>query len=305
MQHWSHVKEVLKRLQKVGLYTKAEKCEFYLDSVEYLGYVLSSSGLTMSDAKVKTIQEWLEPKKVKDIQSFLGFANFYRRFIFNYSNIVIPLTRLTRKNTLWNFDNDCRIAFNTLKQAFISTPILMHWVPDTQLVVQTDASDYALAAILSIMTKDNEIHPIAFYSKTFSALELNYDIHDKELLAIFEAFKIWRHYLEGSASPIDVVMDHKNLKYFSTTKILICQQARWSEYLSQFNLVIRFCPGCLGTKPDALTRRWDVYPKEGDNSYASVNPHNFYPVFTHEQITASLQVTILTTPILRTATILD
>jgi len=98
-QHQSHVKEVLKRLRKAGLYVKAEKCEFHSDSVEYLGYVLSSAGLTMSDAKVKTIQEWLEPKKVKDIQSFLGFTNFYRHFIFNYSDIVIPLTRLTRKNT--------------------------------------------------------------------------------------------------------------------------------------------------------------------------------------------------------------
>jgi len=225
-QHWSHVKEVLKRLQKVGLYAKAEKCEFYSDSVEYLGYVLSSSGLTMSDAKVKTIQEWLEPKKVKDIQSFLDFTNFYRCFIFNYSDIVIPLTCLTRKNTPWNFDDDCRIAFNTLKQAFTSAPILMHWVPDTQLVVETNASDYTLAAILSIMTKNNEIHPVAFHSRTFSALELNYNVHDKELLAIFEAFKIWQHYLEGSTSPIDIVMDHKNLEYFSTTKILMHQQAK-------------------------------------------------------------------------------
>jgi len=97
----------------------------------------------------------------------------------------------------------------------------MHWVPDTQLVVETDASDYALAAILSIMTKNNEIHPVAFHSRIFSALELNYDVHDKELLAIFEAFKIWRYYLEGSALPINVVTDHKNLEYFSTTKILI------------------------------------------------------------------------------------
>jgi len=226
MQHRSHVKEVLKRLQKAGLYTKAEKYEFHSDSVEYLGYVLSPSGLTMSDAKVKTIQEWPEPKKVKDIQSFLGFANFYRCFIFNYSDIVIPLTRSTRKNTQWNFDDDCRIAFNTLKQAFTSASILTHWVPDAQLVVETDTSDYTLAAILSIMTKDNEIHPVAFHSRTFSTLELNYDVHDKELLTIFEAFKIWRHYLEGSTSPIDVVMDHKNLEYFSTTKILTCRQAR-------------------------------------------------------------------------------
>jgi len=105
---------------------KAEKCEFHSDSVEYLGYILSLSGLTMSDAKVKTIQEWLEPKKVKDIQSFLGFANFYRYFIFNYTDIVILLTHLTRKDTPWNFNDKCRKAFNTLKQAFTSAPILMH-----------------------------------------------------------------------------------------------------------------------------------------------------------------------------------
>jgi len=189
MQYRSHVKEVLKRLQKARLYAKAEKCEFHSDSVEYLGYVLSPSGLNMSNAKVKTIQEWPEPKKVKDIQSFLGFANFYRHFIFNYSDIVIPLTHLTRKDTPWNFDDKCREAFDTLKQAFISAPILMHWVPDAQLVMETDVSDYALVAILSIMTKDNKIHPVAFHSQMFSTLELNYDIHDKELLAIFKAFK--------------------------------------------------------------------------------------------------------------------
>jgi len=304
-QHWSHIKEVLKRLRKAGLYAKAEKCEFHSDSVEYLGYVLSPSGLTMSDAKVKTIQEWPKPKNVKDIQLFLGFANFYRCFIFNYSDIVIPLTCLTRKDTPWNFDDKCRKAIKTLKQAFTSAPILTHWVLDAQLIVKTDAPDYALAAILSIMTKDNEIHPVAFHSRTFSAPELNYDVYDKELLAIFEAFKIWRHYLEGSTSPIDVITDHKNLEYFLTTKVLTHRQARWSEYLSQFNLVICFCPGCLGTKPDALTRQWDVYPKRGDNGYASVNPHNFCPVFTQEQIAASLRATILTTLTLRAAMILD
>jgi len=163
----------------------------------------------------------------------------------------------------------------------------------------------ALAAILSIVTKDNEIHLIAFHSRTFSTPELNYDVYDKELLAIFEAFKMWRHYLEGSASPIDIVTDHKNLEYFSTTKILTRRQTRWSEYLSQFNLVIRFCPGHLGTKPDALTRRWDVYPKRRDNGYASVNPYNFHLVFTHKQIAASLRATILTTPTLHAAMILD
>jgi len=179
----------------------------------------------MSDNKVKIIQDWLEPKKVKDIQSFLGFANFYCRFIFNYSDIVIPLTHLIRKDIPWKFDSSCQDAFNSLKKAFTSTPILTHWIPNAQLIVETDALDYALAAILSIVNEDNEVYPVAFHSHTFTAVELNYDTHDKELLAIFEAFKIWQHYLEGLAYSIDIVTDHKNLEYFSTTKVLIQRQA--------------------------------------------------------------------------------
>ena len=248
------MKEVLKHLYKAGLYAKAEKCEFHSESVKYLGYILSPSGLTMSDNKIKIIQDWPEPKKVKDIQSFLGFANFYCWFIFNYLDIVIPLTCLTRKDISWKFDSSCQDAFNSLKKEFTSTPILTHWISNAQLIVETDASDYALAAVLSIVNEDNEVHPVTFHSCTFTAAELNYDTHDKELLAIFEAFKIWQHYLEGLAYSIDIVTDHKNLEYFSTTKVLIQRQARWSEYLFQFNLVIRFRPGHLGTKPDALTR---------------------------------------------------
>ena len=148
-------------------------------------------------------------------------------------------------------------------------------MPDKLIIVETDASDYALGAILFIQTDSGEIHPVAFHSRTFSAPELNYDTHDKELLAIFDAFRVWRHFLEGSGTPIDVVTDHKNLEYFSTTKVLTHRQARWSEYLSQFNLVIRFRPGKLGTKPDSLTRRWDFYPKGGNSDYTSVNPSNF------------------------------
>jgi len=151
-------------------------------------------------------------------------------------------------------------------------------------IVETDISDYALAAILSIVNEDNKVHPVAFHSHTFTVAELNYDTHNKELLAIFEAFKIWRHYLEGSAYPIDVVTDYKNLEYFSTTKVLTQRQVRWSEYLFQFNLVIRFCPGHLGTKLDALTRRWNIYPKGGNTGYATVNLHNFKPIFTQEQL---------------------
>ena len=165
--------------------------------------------------------------------------------------------------------------------------------------METDASDYAVAGILSITCSDGEIRPVAFYSWTLTAPELNYDTHDKELLAIFEAFRNWRHYLEGSASPIDVVTDHKNLEYFSTSKVLSRRQAWWSEFLSQFNLVIRFCPGKLGAKPDTLTRCWDVYPKEGDSGYARVNPQNLRSVFTQEQLSNSLHATYLEFPVVQ------
>jgi hypothetical protein len=303
--HTKHVREVLRRLREAGLYCNLPKCEFSVTTCEYLGYILSPEGFRMAPDKVSAVTNWPTPRKVKDIQSFLGFCNFYRRFIYDYSGITVPLTRLTRSGVKWNWSDSCQTAFDTLKSAFASAPILHHWVPGRQITVETDASDYAIASILSIIGDDGDIHPVAFRSRTLGPSEVNYDVHDKELLAVFDAFTIWRHYLEGSALPIDVVTDHKNLEYFTTTKMLTRRQVRWSETLCQFNLVIRFRPGKLGGKPDALTRRWDVYPKEGDRAYSHVNPHNFRPVFTNEQLSASLRATLLEEPVLRASVIMD
>ena len=189
--HKKHVREVLWRLCQHKLFAKPEKCEFHSDSVEYLGYFLSPNGLTMSANKVKAICDWPEPRKVKDIQSFLGFANFYHQFIFNYSNIVVPLTQLTRKDAPWNFTDQCQQSFNGLKEAFTTAPILTRFQPGVQITVETDASDYMVARILSITCADGELCPVTFYSQTMTAPELNYDTHDKELLAIFKAFKSW------------------------------------------------------------------------------------------------------------------
>src|SRR6202021_2366523 len=192
-EHKQHVREVLRRLRKHGLFARPDKCHFSVDSVAYLGFILSREGLKMDPSKVQTIMDWPEPRKVKDIQSFLGFANFYRRFIADYSRIVVPLTRLTRKGVPWTFTESARASFNALKSAFTSAPILASWAPDRPLIVETNASDYALGAILSIIDDSGEIHPVAFHSRTFTPPELNYDTHDKELLAIFAAFKVWRH----------------------------------------------------------------------------------------------------------------
>ena len=146
--------------------------------------MLSSDGLTMASNKVQIIQDWLEPRKVKDIQSFLGFSNFYCHFIYGYSRITVPLTCLTCKGVPWNFTDECRSAFNALEMAFTSAPVLTHWMPDIPITVEMNASDYALTAVLSVTTPSDELHLVAFHSCTFHTLERNYDVHDKELLAI-------------------------------------------------------------------------------------------------------------------------
>ena len=222
--HRKHVREVLRCLQENSLYARANKCNFYEDTVKYLGYILSPMGLTMDPVKVQTIQDWPEPRKVKDVQSFLGFANFYHRFIHKYSEIVVPLRQLTWKDLKWNFSDACCDAFNKLKTAFLSAPVLTHQILSAPMTVETDVSNYAMAVILSITLPNGEIHPVAFHSCTLSSSKLNYDTHDKELLAIFNAFEKWRYYLEGSGTPIDVVTDHKNLEYFATTKLLTHHQ---------------------------------------------------------------------------------
>ena len=207
-EHIRHIRKVLRCLRQHNLYAHADKCFFHVQTVKYLGYILSLSGFTMAADKVQVIQDWPEPRKIKDIQSFLGFANFYRRFILHYSDIAVLLTCLTHKGFAWDFSDKCCSAFNMLKKAFTTTPVLTHWIPGSPLIIETDTSDYALTAILSTVSlTDNEVHPIAFHSHTFTPPELNYNVHDKELLAIFEAFKIWHHYLEGSPTLIDVVTD--------------------------------------------------------------------------------------------------
>jgi hypothetical protein len=303
--HKKHVQEVLRRLRANDLFCKPEKCEFHASEIEYLGYIIKADGISMDQKKVKAILDWPVPKTVKQIQSFLGFANFYRRFVYAYSNITIPLTRLTKKTVTWNWDTKCQNAFEALKTAFTEAPILHHFDPELPRVVETDASDYAVAAILSHLLPSGELKPVAFLSRSLQQAELNYDTHDKELLAIFEAFSDWRHYLEGSEEPIDVVTDHKNLEYFSTTKVLTRRQARWSEYLSRFNLLIRFRPGKQGGKPDALTRRHDVYLKRGDSGYAGANPQNFKPMFSSEQLRSSLRATYAEEVFLRAGSIAD
>ena len=290
--HIAQVREVLLRCRKNGLFANAKKCEFHVETIEYVGYIVSTAGLSMDPIKVKTVLEWPVPKSVRDVQSFLGFVNFYRRFIRDFAKISKPLTSLTKKDTSFEFSSPCLKAFSQLKERFTSAPVLAHYHPERTTIVETDASDYAVAAILSqVDPMDTLLHPIAFYSRSMSSPELNYEIYDKELLAIFAAFKEWRHYLEGIPNSIEVITDHKNLEYFATTKLLTRRQARWSEFLSGFTYTVRYRPGKQGLKPDSLTRRSDVYPQRGEGNYASANPQNLQTIFSEGQLIASARAT--------------
>ena len=159
--------------------------------MEFLGYVVSSDGIAMDPMKVQAILEWQTPLSVRDVQCFLGFANFYRKFIKDYSKFVLPLTQLTHKDQPFIWSLHAAEAFESLKQAFTTAPILAHVDPTKRFILEADASDFALGSVLSQNGDDGQLHPIAFHSRKFEVAEINYEIHDKELLAFVDSFQEW------------------------------------------------------------------------------------------------------------------
>ncbi|KAG8929440.1 hypothetical protein FRC01_004339 [Tulasnella sp. 417] len=245
------------------LFCNAKKCKFFVEETEYLGLWVSKDGVSMDKYKVDAIREWPVPKNVKDIQTFLGFANFCRRFIKDFAKLTQPITNLLRKEISWNWDDNCQRAFDSLKEKFTSAPVLVHHSPDKESKLETDASGYAYGAVLSQTADDGKTHPVAYMSKSMTPAERRYDIYDKEMLAIVRAFKYWRHYLEGGKFPIRILTDHKSLEYFKKAQTLNHRQHRWLQDLSRFNFTISYRPGSKSGKPDALSRRPDHYPEEG------------------------------------------
>lgn len=188
----------------------------------------------MDEGKVKAVLEWPQPTTLKELQRFLGFANFYRRFIRNFSSVASPLTSLVNMGTHrlpWN--ESATQAFNQLKQRFTTAPILHHPDPELPFVVEVDASNTGLGAALSQRQgSPPKLHPCAFYSRKLNAAERNYDVGDRELLAMVAAFEEWRHWLEGANHSFTVFTDHKNLEYLRTAKRLNPRQACWSLFFT-------------------------------------------------------------------------
>ena len=185
--------------------------------------------------KVKDIVEWGAPTTLTGVREFLGFANFYRQFIKGYSQVIAPMVNLTKKNQPFVWDSDYARAFEFLKTTFTTAPVLAHFDPDREILVETDTSDYVSAGVMSQHDDNGILHLVAFFSKKHTPAECNYEIYDKELMAIIRCFEEWRAELESTPHPIQVLSDHRNLEYFMSTKLLNRRQARWSEFLSRFN----------------------------------------------------------------------
>ena len=196
---------------ELDLHLKLEKCTFAMQEVEYLGMIVQPNQLAMDPVKLDGIAKWPTPTKVKDIWSFLGFANFYCHFIPNYSNIACPLIDLTKKNLPWTWISVQEVAFSSLKALFLSRPILHLPNPTAPFTLATNASKHALGAILLQTNENGDWHPCSYLSPP---AEWNYDIYDRELLAVIRALKTWRHYLHGSPFPVQVFTNHKNLTFF-------------------------------------------------------------------------------------------
>ena len=254
-EHRIHVQKVSEAIYKEGILLNPEKCEFDVQSTRYLGYVLSSKGLEMDPIKTKTFREWTRPKSVHDLQRFLGFANFYRRFIRGYSNITRPLTGLMGKGKEFIWHGDHERAFERLKTAFTTAPVLQLFDFEKHCVVETDASDLVSAGVLLQPDLYGVLHPVTRFSKKHTPTECNYAIYHKELLVVVRAFEEWRPVLEGAANPVEVLSDHRNLEYFMSKQDLNRRQPRWSTFLSRFDYKTHNRPGRLGLKPHALTRR--------------------------------------------------
>ncbi|SYW84477.1 uncharacterized protein UHO2_04416 [Ustilago hordei] len=244
--HVKHVTEVLTRLRSNRLFAKLSKCEFHTKTVEFLGYIIKLTGIEMDPEKVRTVKEWPMPESIHDIQRFLGFANFYRRFIAHFARIAKPLTALVKpieQFKKFELPEEAQQAFHKLIQAFTSAGVLQHF-------------DYHLP------------------TRKMSSAEKNYEIHDKELLAVVTCLTQWQHMLAGLPSQLVILTDHEALKYFKSQRRITGRQARWAILLADFDFILQYQPGDKGGEPNALTRRTDMQPagEEQDHNVRQLLP---------------------------------
>lgn len=253
---------VLDRLDKARLHLDIDESELSVQRTKCLGFVLEArKGVSMGPENVCAIRQWTPPSSRFAVESFLGFAHFYRKFIENFASITRLLTHLTRKTSESKWTRDADAAFNTLKETFVTTPILVQFDTEKKTLMETDSSSYAVDGILSQTGRDGVLRPGAFSSWKNTPGECNYPIADKELLAFIKCLDQWDAHLR-SVDHFDVVTDSKNLVYYTTSSKLSEPQMRLAKFLSRYNFDIHYRPGKQSTQPDVLSLRDQDVPKD-------------------------------------------
>ena len=280
--HKKCIHRVLQKLAANDLYLKPQKCVFEQKRIEFLGVILQNSTIHMDPTKTQGVADWPRPNNVTEVRSFLGFTGFYRYFIPNYSKIARPLLDLTKKTTTWVWDEPQKCAFETLKTLMCQRPVLAQPDYTRPFVVHTDASAYGVGAILlqeggTPIANSNQkpkLHPLAYYSASFIQAERNYDIYERELLAVVKALKHWRHHLAGAKHPFTVVTGHANLAYWKESRDLNRRTARWHSFLQEYWFNIQITPGKNHSAADFLSRHPHNSKGTQDNTQIVVFPPN-------------------------------
>jgi hypothetical protein len=208
----------------------------------------------MDPIKITGTKNWPIPAKVKDVRSFLGFCNFYRPFIQGFVHLARPLNELTRKDTEWTWEMRHQKVFDKLKERVTTEPVLAHPILTDPFELEVDASGFAMGAVLLQKKSDSKKYPIAYYSKTLSAAERNYDVYDLELLTLVSALDHWQHYLAGSPHKIIIYSDHQNLLYWKEPHKISQCVAREVLMLSEYNFEICHIKGVTNRRADTLSR---------------------------------------------------
>ena len=270
------------KLEEHNLYFKPEKCQFKKDKIEYLRVTVGKGHLQMSPKKLQGIADWSPPKNLTEVWSFLGFTGYYRYFIPNYSKIAWPLLDLIKKTTPWHWGEAQHKAFEELKTQMCGSPVLIQPDMNKQFTLHIDTSAYGMGTILSQEGSHTTktlaqwhkpiLHPVAYYSATFMPTEWNYNIYERELLAIMKALTHWRHYLGWTKTPFIICTDQANLQYWKSPRNLNCQTARWHTDLQEYDYILEYIPGKTNTATDALSQPPGKDHGEEDNKDITIIP---------------------------------
>ncbi|MFM7856174.1 MAG: reverse transcriptase/ribonuclease H family protein, partial [Flammeovirgaceae bacterium] len=257
-EHDTLLRKVLARLREHKLYANKKKCHLWQKKVNFLGHVVDENGLHVMPDKVDAVVEWPQPRNGREVYSFMGLAGYYRRFVNKFAHTAAPLYELTKKDKQFIWTELEEEAFLSLKEALASAPVMALPRMDRPFILHTDASGFAIASILSQLDDHGEPKVIAFRSRKLKGAETRYPTHDKELLAIVDAFAAWRHYLSGHKEKVTVYSDNMPTTFLQTKARLTSRQARWAESLAEFNFEIKHVKGEDNAAADALSRRVDM-----------------------------------------------